>query len=384
MRSVREGLCKVLDVASAGAAVSRRTRGVRRVGAKMTAMGDASADSLQELGFFQEPYWRTRDSDLVKSLLLFFDGVALLTPDYMRDRPFEMDPSLAEPLADQGLLHILSPEQLVDEQIAVSLADLFEGLLTSGSLDDLDRNLPFAEISNSRLGLDVSPTLMNPLVELLRERGLARTSDDGVSVPVHQAVRNLVLGTLGQLLRAPAEKLGYALQPLGNDDYSAVTPGLLRLLDRAPMPTAGRVVISDFQQVGFDLSAIPLDEVLAFRAEHGFAYRAYARDLRAFVQRVATADEGERDAVYADRREALSDAAVELNRHARKAWRRQMASFGLGIGGSAVALVAGNPVGAGLAFASGFLGLKRQADPASVYTYLFNASRAWPPASRRY
>lgn len=232
MRSVREGLCKVLDVASAGAAVSRRTRGVRRVGAKMTAMGDASADSLQELGFFQEPYWRRHEGDLVKSLLLFFDGVALLTPDYMHDRPFEIDPSLAEPLADQGLLHILSPEQLVDEQIAVSLADLFEGLMTSGSFDDLDRNLPFAEISNSRLGLDVSPTLMNPLVDLLRERGLARTSEDGVSVPVHQAVRNLVLGTLGQLLRAPAEKLGYALQPLGTGDYSPVTPGLLLCLTK--------------------------------------------------------------------------------------------------------------------------------------------------------
>ena len=54
-------------------------------------------------------------------------------------------------------------------------------------------------------------------------------------------------------------------------------------------------------------------------------------------------------------------------------------SFGLGIGGSAVALAVGNPVGAGLAFASGLLGLKRQADPASGYTYLFQVQSAWPP-----
>jgi hypothetical protein len=150
------------------------------------------------------------------------------------------------------------------------------------------------------------------------------------------------------------------------------------MLDHAPMPTAGRVVVSDFQQVGFDLSSIPLEEVLAFRAEHGAAYREYARDLRAFVRSVATADDEDREAAVADRREALSDSAAELGRHARKAWRRPMASFSLGIAGSAVAVATGNPVGAGIAFASGLLGLKRQADPASVYTYLLNAHAAWP------
>jgi hypothetical protein len=336
---------------------------------------------LKELGFFQEPYWQHYEGDVVKSLLLFFDGVALLTPDYMRDRPFAADPTLAEPLADKGLLHILSPEELIDEQITAALADLFEGLLDGGQLESLDREMPFAEISNSRLGLKVDPNLMSPLLEALKERGLARDSEDGVSMPMHHAVRNLVLGTLGQLLRVPGEALGYSLQPLGRSGYSPIAAALLQMLDRAPMPTAGSVVLSDLQHVGFDLSSVPLDEVLAFREEHGGAYRAYARDLRSFVHRVATTHEDERDAVYADRREALSDTAAELSRHARKAWLRPMASFGLGIGGSAVALGVGNPVGAGLAFASGLLGLKRQADPASVYTYLFSAQSAWPPRS---
>lgn len=337
--------------------------------------------SLTELAFFQEPYWTGPESDFVKSMLLFFDGIALLTPDYMRGRPFAADPALAEPLAEQGLLHILSPEQLVTKDVAESLAQLFTGLLSHGALDHLDRDMPFQELSNSRLGLQVDPSLMEPLLAALKERGLARDSEDGVSRPLHRAIRTMVLGTLGQLLRGPGESLGFALQPVGARDYQSAAPGLLRLLDRAPMPTAGRVVVSDLQQVAFDLSSVPLDEVLAFRDEHGAAYRAYARDLRQFVRSVSTAEEGEREAAFADRRESLADAAAELTKHARTAWRRPMASFSLGIGGAAVALVVGNVPGAGLAFASGLLGLKRQADPSSVYTYLFSAQRAWPPFS---
>jgi hypothetical protein len=346
----------------------------------MLLVMNAPPGQLKELGFLPHPYWVGRQGDLVKSLLLFFDGVALLTPDYMQQQPFRVDPALAEPLADRGLLHILSPEQLVDEQVAASLADLLEGLLAGGQLDDLDRAESFVELSESRLGLRVSPALMAPLLDALKERGLARDSEDGMSIPMHSAVRGLVLGTLGHLLRAPGEALGYSLQPI-SDEYPKLAPGLIRMLDRAPMPTAGRVVVSDLQQVGFDVSSIPLDDVLAFRDEHGAAHRAYARDLRAFVQRVATVDDSQRDAVYADRREALADAAAELARHARTAWRRPMASFGLGIAGSAVALATGNLVAAPIPFAGGLLGLKRQADPGSVYTYLFEAQRAWPPVA---
>jgi hypothetical protein len=286
---------------------------------------------------------------------------------------------LAEPLADKGLLHILSPEKLVSESIAKDLASLFEGLLQGKALDSL-RDGPFAEISQSRLGLDVSPDLMEPLMARLEQHGLAKPSDDGVSRPLNRTVRAMVLGTLQQLLRGPGEQLGFALQPVSTGSgYRSTVPGLLRLLDREPMPTAGHVVVSDLQQVSFDLSTIPLEEVLDFREQHGRAYRAYARDLRAFVRSVSTADSASRDEAFADRREALSDAAADLNRHMRTAWRRPMASFGLGIGGAAVALAAGTPIPAGFGFASALLGFKRQADPSSAYTYLFRAAHTWPP-----
>jgi hypothetical protein len=60
-----------------------------------------------------------------------------------------------------------------------------------------------------------------------------------------------------------------------------------------------------------------------------------------------------------------------------------MASFSLGIAGAAVAVAVGNPITAPLAFAGGLLGLKRQADPDSVYNYLSEAQRAWPPRNLR-
>jgi hypothetical protein len=56
-------------------------------------------------------------SDWIKTLLLFFDGVAVLVPDYMHDRLLFTDPTLAQPLADQGLLHQLSPEMLIDQSV---------------------------------------------------------------------------------------------------------------------------------------------------------------------------------------------------------------------------------------------------------------------------
>jgi hypothetical protein len=57
-------------------------------------------------------------------LALFFDEVALLVPDYMRDRPLALDPPIAEPLQDAGLLRILSPETLVGKDASEELGQL--------------------------------------------------------------------------------------------------------------------------------------------------------------------------------------------------------------------------------------------------------------------
>jgi hypothetical protein len=326
---------------------------------------------LREVAYHHEPYWGPGTGDWMKTLLLFFDGVALLVPDYMRDRPLLSDPGLAQPLDEQGLLHRLSPEDLVGQETAEALTQLLEDLLKAGAFDSLDPNTAFQELSHSRLGGAADAGLTELVLEQLRARGLARDTQDGVSIPLHPAVRALVLVVLPQLLRKPAEGAGYALQPATT--HSRTVRALLDTLDLGPMPTAGHLVALDLEQVTLDLSTVPLDEVLDFRRQHGDEYRAYARDLRRFVRELSVMEMEERDEAFMDRRETLADHADQLRRVARHAWRRPLATFGLGIAGSAVSATHGNLIGAGLSAAAAVIGLRRQADPASAYTYLFRA-----------
>ncbi|WP_410596164.1 hypothetical protein [Amycolatopsis sp. lyj-23] len=323
------------------------------------------------MAYYHEPYWLPDRGDWFKSLLLFFDGLALLVPEYMRERPLLTDPALAQPLAEQGLLHLLSPEVLVDQSTAEALTDLLDKIISSGVFDDLDRETAFAELSHSRLGGTADAGLTEIVLEQLRERGLARHTEDGVSIPLHPVVRAFVLVVLPQLLRAPAEASGYALQPVSANSRSL--RALLDTLDLEVLPTAGHIVAFDLEQVTFDLSSVPLDEVLDFRRQHGAQHRAYARNPRQFVRELASLDIAEHERAFADRREALADVADELRRLARKSWRRPLASFGIAIAGSAVTHATGNPVGAALGAAGALLGLRRQADPSSAYSYLFQA-----------
>jgi hypothetical protein len=316
----------------------------------------AAESGLRDVAYLHEPYWGPGHGDWIKSLLLFFDGIALLVPDYMYERPLFTDPTLAQPLAEQGLLHRLSPETLVDQATAEALTDLLDRLINAGAFDDLDRDTAFAELSHSRLGGTADASLTEIVLEQLRDRGLARDSADGVSIPLHPAVRAFVLIVLPQLLRTPAEAAGYALQPV-----SARTRHLQALqetLETPALPTAGHVIALDLEQVTLDLTPVALDEVLDFRRQYGAEHRAYVRDLRHFVRDLASLDREDRQRAFADRREALADTADQLRRLARKSWRRPLASFGLGIAGSAVTLISGNPVGAALGAAgarSGFV-----------------------------
>src|SRR2546426_62321 len=131
-------------------------------------------------------YW----SDWIKSLLLFFDGVALLVPAYMKERPELIDPIMASPLRERGLLHILEPETLVDKSATEKLTSALTDIITSGALDHLSRErVQFHELSYSRLGWDGDLGLAQMILDELKARGLARESKDGVSIPMHPAVR---------------------------------------------------------------------------------------------------------------------------------------------------------------------------------------------------
>ncbi len=145
------------------------------------ARGGVTA-ALLDVAYHHEPYWSPGQGDWIKSLLLFFDGVAVLVPEYMRDRPLFTDPTLAQPLAEQGLLHRLSPEALVDQPTAEALTELLDDLLRADAFDGLDRDTAFVELSHSRLGGTADAGLTEVVLAQFRERGLARPSTDGVSI----------------------------------------------------------------------------------------------------------------------------------------------------------------------------------------------------------
>ena len=118
---------------------------------------------------YPAPYWLAKEGDRIKSLLLFFDEVAILLPDYMRGRHLDADPSLAGPLEEQGLLRVLEPKEWIDAEVAETLAKIMVELLAGGVFDGLREARYFAELSQSRIGYRADAELAGFLVDVVRQ-----------------------------------------------------------------------------------------------------------------------------------------------------------------------------------------------------------------------
>lgn len=332
---------------------------------------DAVAESQahpQVAFYYPGPVWRSPDH--IKNLLLFFDGVALLVPEYMAHRPFEVDPSLTSGLQEHGLLHILKPEQLIDRPAAEALATQLAELIASGVLDHLGgKTGPYEELSMSRMGSLADEGLARMLIEELESRGLARRSEDGVSIPMHPFVRNLVLVLLSQLLRPAGLREGLDLCPA--TDWPSVHVGLSEVLGLPTMPTEARVVDLDLHVVGVDLSAVGIDEVLEFRAAHIDEYRSYARDVRRFMRELSSVPQDERDVALHDRAAEIAHRAWQLQHMSRKWWRRP-AGLALGLAGAAWTVRTGDIIGGLLAVGAGAAAaLPKRPPDVEAFSYLF-------------
>jgi hypothetical protein len=336
-----------------------------------------SATQLEVAYYYPEPYWGTNEVDSIKTLLLFFDEIATLLPRYMRGREVSADPVLAGPLVEAGLLRVLEPEGFIDQQMTEELSTILAELLANGAFDDLDRNVHYAELSHSRLGWDADVSLARMVIDELEVRGLAKPSRDGVSVPLHPAVRTAVLVLLGQLARKTGQRHGMSLHPTAGRVNAVRT--LLQTLSLAHMPSAGHIVALDLQTVAVNLASVPLDEILSFRNQHGQSYRAYARDLRSFLVQLGAMERDVRLQALRDREEELADRAADLRRTARRAWRLPLASFSLGLAGAAwEAIGQDDVVSALLALGAGIAGmLALEQRPAGAYSYLFEAHQAF-------
>lgn len=318
--------------------------------------------------YYPDPMWSR--GDWIKNLILFFDGIALLVPSYMSDRPERQDPAIVAGLKQHGLLYIIKPEVAVDEAAATTLADAMDDIIKSGALEGLSTGREeMAEISMSRLGFMGNEERARVLLRKLKERKLAVDTEDGVSIPMHPMVRILVLILLAQILRSHGPKIDADLCPA--TDMAALVDGLKDML---PI-SSGAVIQFDLATVTVDLGAVPIDEILGYRSENLAAHRRYRVAVRMFANELSKMDERERDDAFAHRQEELDALAADLRSRSRKAWKKP-ASFALGLTGAAASLYGQHWFAAAVGAASTALRYERATVSADgPYSYLFNAQR---------
>jgi hypothetical protein len=348
----------------------------------------AGSAQISELAYYYpEPYWLAHEGSWIKSLLLFFDGVAILLPEYMRGRELVADPSLAGPLTDLGLLKVLEPEWFVDEPLSVRLAESMVELIAGGAFQRKPkRTLGFAELSMSRMGYaELSASRMGSrhrgvfemIHDDLKARGLALDSKDGVSIPLRHDVRLAYLMLLAQEAREAGRRHGFDLHPTTNGLHAR--DAVRSFLELAPMPSRQDVVSFDLATASVDLETVPLDEVLDFRKKHRTEHRAYLVNLRQFVAEITTADPADRRRLLDQRQAELSEQARSLRKLALDGFKRpaNAAAFGLGLTGAAWTFATGNPIPAGLGALGAIMKLLPSRNTGSAYSYIFRAHRRW-------
>ena len=334
--------------------------------------------------YYPGQYWG--QSDAIKNLILFFDGLAFLIPEYMRDYHNVDDYPVISSLRDHGLFHVIRPEEQIGPAETEQLADALIEIMTSGRLDHLVRPSidssslsNFGSLSMSRLGYYGDSELADFLVEELKERGLAGDSQDGVSIPMHGTVRSLILVLLAQILKGKGDDMGITLSP--TTDQPQVVKALEEIvsgLDSEPSSASvGQIVTFDMATVGVDLSSVPIKEVLDFREQNYSLHRDYRLAVRSFARDLSQMPEDERNASFEQRQEELNEIAEAIRSMSSKTWRTR-ASFGLTISGTGLTAV-GNPIGLLLPILGAILGSSsaKEREP-GVFSYLFSAQQSLP------
>jgi len=244
------------------------------------------------------------NGDWIKNLILFFDGIALLVPKYMKGRIEDFDPAIVAGLKQHNLLHIIEPEKAVDKDASKALSSAMIDIIASGALDCLTKErTAFHELSMSRLGYTGDERLADAVFKELEKRKLARASEDGVSIPMHPLVRSLILTLLSQILRSHGEKMHAELNPV--TDRPRLVESLVEMLNLPNAPSKGNVVAFDLATVGVDLAAVPIEEILSFRDQNKDSYQRYRRSVRSFAYDLSQMPKDERRKRFEDRQSEL-------------------------------------------------------------------------------
>ena len=329
--------------------------------------------------YYPGQYWY--DADWAKNLICFFDGIAMLIPEYMPDQAEFDDYAIISSLKEHDLFHVIRPEEVVDAKATEALAKALVEIITSGRLDhltkasDKDAKLSdFGSLSMSRLGFYGNRELANSIFQELKSRGLAEDSVDGASIPMHRTVRSLILVLLAQILRPKGESMGLKFSPA--TDQGQVVGALNEIISspESSSPSVGDVVSFDMAKVGVDLSPIPIDEILDFRKQHHRQHRDYIQSVRDFARELSSIPSDERVVKFEQRQEKLEDLSDGLRKIYKGSWKKPI-TFGIGLAGAALNYHS-SPIAALLSTISTILGIvPDKPKEVDVYSYLFSAKQ---------
>jgi hypothetical protein len=330
--------------------------------------------ALPEVAFYYpNPYWH--DLDWARNMILFFDGIGMLIPNYMEQAASFDDVAVIAGLKEHNLFHVFQPENFMDHAAAVRLEQTILGIIESGALDDLpkDRQLTEASLSMSRMGFHVASESAERIIEALKKRNLAKDSEDGLSIPMHATARYLILVILAQVLRENGKQAGFDLLPA--TDVPQLVESLHGLLGKPNMPSADHVIALDMEAVGVDLGSVPIEHILAYRKGNREAYRTYARTLRLAIHELSLMPPDVQELKLEERQEEISTLAAAIRKTARKEWKKP-ASFLLSVTGAIWKVVGGDYIGASLAGGAVATGFRKGEEvKTGAYSYLFDAAR---------
>ena len=349
----------------------------------LTALtSDVGKAGLPKVAFYHP--WPPLDnrpiSSWLKSMLLFFDGAAVLVAKNDRKILVSGQEETVYPLQEAGLLHILDPGDVIDRDVATALTNFVLEIATIDQdelLQGLDPERRVALLRSRWLGpkpLTREEHDASQMVwEEMRRRGYASRIMRDNSVYLDPGAWAAILAFLAQALRPAGRSLGLDLLPA--TDNPKLLSGFRIVFDRArwdPTISMADVVALDLEKVALDLSGVPIVDLLEFRQQHGGEYQRYASNVRTFAQEVALTPEVGRAALLQDRRNELAAEADRLVHVARTWWRQPMASVSVGLAGAVLAGTHGDWGAATVSLLAGIVGAGARPDRTSVYSYLFH------------
>ncbi|WP_058041268.1 hypothetical protein [Streptomyces roseifaciens] len=345
-------------------------------------------DSTKELMYYASDWtWPVEIEGQIKSMLLFFDGVALSLPTDLLEGALQRSP-LAQPLHEQGLLVNLAPEQHIrpetSEELTRSLLTLVEGT-------DWERVAPYWVAYEMRSSFHSSPQFTaasGAFLDAMHRRGLAIPIGPPHPSHVelaHPVIRQLVLLAYCRALHHDLQQAtDFSLQPVAHatspealsNDYFSRPSHEDYVWTRAQH--TGMIVDADLNEICPDLSDVPLDEVLDFRREHGKQFRSYAEGVRALVSTWQGLTDDQVTAELRERRARLKSEARDLLSVSQQAFLRNTGTVTLGLSGAVwTALHGGDLIGALLAATAAGAAITRPAPSVTAYSYLFAVKRKW-------